>query len=672
MGQTFVYNSGKEDFKRDELQFEFGVFIDGTLNNKDNTDMRTRFSRVGEDPDNPRSNKEIEKKEKDEFFEIKNRDRIKELIAKRECTPQEAAELKAVPPRHVYLVASHREAFLWNDGFVAELGTDKLGTDNSYSNDYTNVARMWRWCDTDNYRIYVEGMGTDKETRDSQDGFAFGAGFTGIRSRVRNACEQIAENIQQIKMKNENKKAILTKITIDVFGFSRGAAAARNFLYEISRSSYAAREVTNMPDGEITWTDNEGHDHTGQKYRKALVDDDDMEVEKEVLIEGKLPKYGHLGYSVVKDVLTPEEWDDVSVYVRFVGVYDTVSSYHENGKLGKYDANGKQIDDGESKKKAAGEGFNAYINNSNFNKNVKPLQLNFLGRYEKLVHFTALDEHRRNFSLTRIPNPLILSDDNNIRTIERNFPGVHCDIGGAYMTEEENVDEIGTSLIDGLFGWKTLNVIVPVVAAFWDADLKKLKQKLIDNHWYVDEELVIRNEVLSAKQYKKLTGKRFIKKEYSYIPLHFMETYARQTAMSGKFIEKLEDQYKLDDFLEGVKNHMKNYAMGKSEKQWKFVSDEEILKRENKKIEKKYEKILKEKEDYELRGIEPPVKIEQPEETYDECSEFEEKPIKLSEVQVLTPQAKLRKLRREYLHWSSNCDWLGMEPNEDRKRRFMS
>ena len=42
MGQTFVYNSGEEETKRDELQFVFGIFIDGTLNNKDNTDMRSK------------------------------------------------------------------------------------------------------------------------------------------------------------------------------------------------------------------------------------------------------------------------------------------------------------------------------------------------------------------------------------------------------------------------------------------------------------------------------------------------------------------------------------------------------------------------------------------------------------------------------------------------------
>ena len=45
MGQTFVYNQGKDEIKKDEIQLTFGVFIDGTLNNKDNTDLRNKQAR---------------------------------------------------------------------------------------------------------------------------------------------------------------------------------------------------------------------------------------------------------------------------------------------------------------------------------------------------------------------------------------------------------------------------------------------------------------------------------------------------------------------------------------------------------------------------------------------------------------------------------------------------
>jgi hypothetical protein len=45
MGKSFVYNTGSsdDDKKEDELRFQFGVFIDGTLNNKTNTEMRRKY-----------------------------------------------------------------------------------------------------------------------------------------------------------------------------------------------------------------------------------------------------------------------------------------------------------------------------------------------------------------------------------------------------------------------------------------------------------------------------------------------------------------------------------------------------------------------------------------------------------------------------------------------------
>ena len=40
MGTTFVYNSGEAVDPKDELHVSFGLFFDGTLNNKENTRIR--------------------------------------------------------------------------------------------------------------------------------------------------------------------------------------------------------------------------------------------------------------------------------------------------------------------------------------------------------------------------------------------------------------------------------------------------------------------------------------------------------------------------------------------------------------------------------------------------------------------------------------------------------
>ena len=668
MGQTFVYNQGKDEIKKDEIQLTFGVFIDGTLNNKDNTDMRNKYARGAKtndedgfsDIDYSKSTEEIETAEDKEYKKIKNRKRIATLLENSNKTPEENAELNAVPERDRYIVASHRKGLM-------ELGLDKAGSNNSYSNDYTNVARMWNYSEKIKYRIYIEGMGSDKLSKDSQDGFAFGAGHSGIRGRVRDACEQIAKKIQEEKEKNKNKKAILTKITLDVFGFSRGAASARNFVHEVNlKNSYSAEEK-NIPDGiEYIETHSEAGLIRHQKYRKALVDADNMEVDKDYLEHmGFMPIKGHLGYSIVKNTdITPAELLEIKVIVRFIGIYDTVSSYFEDGKLGKYDEDGNLKDGG------FGKIFKeAY--STKFNDNVGPLKLNILGNFQKLIHFTAKDEHRRNFSLTRIKQ---VAD----KAIEKNFPGVHCDIGGAYLTENEEKDEIETS--NHLPGYL----------------LNKRKDLLIEEGWFKDNEIDINNGFLnfisSGLVYRKISSKRLVKKEYSYLPLHFMADYCKPMLASDLLYE-LAAKYPVNDFLQNVKDYIEDYALDKDDEEWEFYSDEERReRREKEELEDKLQnemdrKIEKAKEnnfseipkpvydnldpsDYVIKlksnKIQPFVlenKLE--EKTEDEIVGT----IQLDEIVLHDNQLMLRKLRHEYLHWSADRDWFGMEPNSDRKRR---
>ena len=54
----------------------------------------------------------------------------------------------------------------------------------------------------------------------------------------------------------------------------------------------------------------------------------------------------------------------------------------------------------------------------------------------------------------------------------------------------------------------------------------------------------------------------------------------------------------------------------------------------------------------------------------------EEEPVMKTEdvetvnVRSYNSQTMLRKLRNEYLHWSSTRDWFGMQPDEGRKRKI--
>jgi hypothetical protein len=468
-----------------------------------------------------------------------------------------------------------------------------------------------------------------------------------------------------ILKKGKNAKKKVTQITLDVFGFSRGAASARNFVHEVNaKKAYKPHEIE-IPDG-YDFYEVRGEPRTKKKHRKALGDADGVEINPKRLIDGKMPRFGHLGYSLLeKKVITPEELENLQVIIRFVGVYDTVSSYYEVDALGAYDAFGKVQDD-----PAGGKLFKEAIS-SHFGDDEEELGLQDLGdvsRFQKLVRFTAKDEHRRNFALTRInqiPN----------KAIEKNFPGVHCDIGGAYENEgEECIDEIGTSLMDGGYVYehasKTITPWQTISTPKFGLDALKLI--LIDQHWYTADELKILREYHGFKfilgtridlpLYLKLTGTRIIRKEYSYIPLHFMEEFCRDTTMSQFFNRETVNDYPLNNaFLDKVKKSLHQYVFGDAP-EWEFISDAQLQK-EDEEREEIGREMTKNKEE----SLEPDVEL-----PGISIIDTEEEPIhvQLPEIKIdnLNKQTTLRKLRHEYLHWSSTRDWFGMEPNDNRKR----
>lgn len=112
---------------------------------------------------------------------------------------------------------------LYNVGGNASLG-------DSYTNDYSNIARLFRGKVKQGTEIwvYAQGIGTTKAVKDDQRGFAFGAGATGVTDRVDLALSDINKKMSNLANNKVNN------IIINVFGFSRGAAAARRFVYLVN------------------------------------------------------------------------------------------------------------------------------------------------------------------------------------------------------------------------------------------------------------------------------------------------------------------------------------------------------------------------------------------------------------------------------------------------------
>jgi hypothetical protein len=179
-----------------------------------------------------------------------------------------------------------------------QLGNRK---DNSYENGYSNIAFLSMYYesevdDQENLRdyTYIEGIATgdhehDAYVADDQDGYAFAMGKAGIEAKVDKGCKFAAKKIKKLIIE-QNK---LTQITFEVFGFSRGAAAARSFLNEVRQPNRPA-------------SSGEGSGKPKNIPTPAL------------------PRYGKLGLELEA---LGVDITDTHIVIRFTGLFDTVSSY---------------------------------------------------------------------------------------------------------------------------------------------------------------------------------------------------------------------------------------------------------------------------------------------------------------------------------------------------------
>jgi hypothetical protein len=81
--------------------------------------------------------------------------------------------------------------------------------------------------------VYVDGIGTVNNEKDSAVGSGMGRGDTGVAGRVQASFAQIKQTIEEALLDSPGSEIV--SLTFDTFGFSRGAAAARHFSNEIVR-----------------------------------------------------------------------------------------------------------------------------------------------------------------------------------------------------------------------------------------------------------------------------------------------------------------------------------------------------------------------------------------------------------------------------------------------------
>lgn len=351
-----------------KIDFTFGVFIDGTLNNLYNTEARQKFE---------------------------------------ERTGIKATSQKAVENRG-------EEKYRYID-------------ESSYENDLSNPAILFKNYVEDKknekhpiFKIYTEGIGTlttpnelgelnaEDYKDDNRIGYAMGTRSvvenTGIKGKVRNTITAMTKQINQVMSQPKNQKLSIGTITVDVFGFSRGAAAVRNFVHEITYPAYYATMGL-----ESAYCDQHGYVVSSEYFDRKK----------------PLPTNGHLGY-----LLTQAKQKINKLEIRFAGIYDTVPHHGV-----------KQEND------------------------IEDLGLNSINKANYVVHLVAADEHRTNFNLAKISSVTKTSPYSGKKGgIELYLPGVHCDVGGSYV---EGMPE-NKNRIDASFNYQELKKLkTKLIAQGW-------------------------------------------------------------------------------------------------------------------------------------------------------------------------------------------------------------
>lgn len=280
----------KKEPEKKKIKIRASMFFDGTKNNKRNISVRKRME---EDPAFKRELKEavrkkfIELKKKEELYESTFPDHKKNSAFFSTADTSETISINETSDARImaYMEEKHYlDVVHLKDELIKKRLQTRYGSSiESYQNDYTNVVKLENTLqlkagDYDKHvKLYVEGQGTERYTTDSTLGYAFGCDDTGVVKKVEQGLESLLRRLGNelsslIRDAGSDKENLIIEITLDAFGFSRGAAAARYFLY----TAYM---------------------HPDKKIKARMTEQ---------------------GYSINK------------VKVCFVGLFDTVSSYADN------------------------------------------------------------------------------------------------------------------------------------------------------------------------------------------------------------------------------------------------------------------------------------------------------------------------------------------------------
>lgn len=101
--------------------------------------------------------------------------------------------------------------------------------------------------------VYVEGIGTCAGEPDNPIGLGLGTAETGIIAKTDDAVAQLEAGIKKA-LSGLNGKYIVDTLLFDIFGFSRGAAAARHFANRVQSEDPAISKAISAGMGKVSYS----------------------------------------------------------------------------------------------------------------------------------------------------------------------------------------------------------------------------------------------------------------------------------------------------------------------------------------------------------------------------------------------------------------------------------
>jgi hypothetical protein len=147
------------------------------------------------------------------------------------------------------------EDIVFNPAGYEKHGKNEAGKPkDSYEAGYSNVSilermNLKRETPQKEISLYIEGIGTQDNLGDDWKGSGFGKSKTGVKNKVQIGVSRMAANIIEV-LASVPADSFVEKMTIDVFGFSRGATAARHFVSLLNAKTPLAAQL-GIPQAEI-------------------------------------------------------------------------------------------------------------------------------------------------------------------------------------------------------------------------------------------------------------------------------------------------------------------------------------------------------------------------------------------------------------------------------------